>query len=137
MEQKDKTFGRRSRVSGRERVGHLFAEGRGFMAFPFRVSYLLCEREEQGVALLVSIPKRRLRRAVDRNRMKRLAREAYRLNKGDFDTSLLPEGYGLDIALVYVKDALGDYTEVEKGVRKALRLLNGRVEDTNKIEDKG
>ncbi len=128
MKQKNEAFGKNNRVTGRERVERLFTEGKAFMAFPFRVSYLLCERDSQEVGILVSIPKKRLRRAVDRNRMKRLAREAYRLNKNLLQLELLSQGYGLDIALVYVKNEPADYTEVEKAVKKALSNLNNRLE---------
>lgn len=134
MEQIRWTFGKDKRVTGRERVGRLFKDGKGFIAFPFRVSYLLCEREEQGAALLVSVPKRRLKRAVDRNRVKRLAREAFRLNQHLLQYDLLPEGYGVDVALVYVKNEVASYKEVEAGVKKGLDMLNKRLGQP--VEDK-
>ena len=98
------TFGKDKRVKGRDRVARLFMEGKAFIAFPFRVSFLLCEREQKGMSILISVPKKRLKRAVDRNRVKRLARESFRLNESLFQMDLLPEGYALDVALVYVKN---------------------------------
>lgn len=118
------TFGKKERVTGRGRIDALFSSGRAFMAYPFRVTYFLYESGNADVALLVSIPKKRLRKAVDRNRMKRLAREAYRLNKFMLDKGLLPEGMALDVALIYVKNELSTYEDVERGVLKALKGLN-------------
>lgn len=122
------TFGKDKRVKGRDRVARLFMEGKAFIAFPFRVSFLLCEREQKGMSILISVPKKRLKRAVDRNRVKRLARESFRLNESLFQMDLLPEGYALDVALVYVKNDVTSYKEVEVGVRKALSILNERLQ---------
>ena len=64
-------------------IDKLFAGGNASMAaFPLRIVYMQMEKDEHPpVSILVSVPKKRFRQAVDRNRMKRLVREAYRLNK--------------------------------------------------------
>jgi len=98
------------------------------MAYPFRVVFLeTVHPHASPLSVLISIPKKRLRSAVHRNRMKRLTREAYRLNKHLFDGGLSGEGVHIDAAFIYVKDALSDFAEVEKGMRKALSTLKVQI----------
>ena len=125
------TLGKEERVTGIKRIEKLFAEGRSFFVYPFRVVYLQYECEHPApVSVLVSIPKKRLRSAVKRNRMKRLFREAYRLNKHLYLNSLRIENRQLDIGFVYVKDELSDFFEIEKSVHRALREITKEEKTT-------
>jgi ribonuclease P protein component len=121
-------FTKEERVAGKKRVEHLFTHGRSMMVYPFRVVYLETTHPQTvPVSILVSIPKKRLRSAAHRNRMKRLTREAYRLNKHLFDVALPGEEVHIDVAFVYVKDALSDFSTVEKSVQKALSALKEQI----------
>jgi ribonuclease P protein component len=120
-------FTKEERVTGEKRIETLFTQGRSFMAYPFRVVFLeTAHSRAMPLSVLISIPKKRLKSAVHRNRMKRLVREAYRLNKHLIEDALLrKEGY-IDVAFIYVKDELSDFDTVEKGIVKAIREL-GRI----------
>ena len=121
-------FTKDERVSGEKRIETLFTKGRSFMAYPFRVVFLQTAHPHTSpLSVLISIPKKRLRSAVHRNRMKRLTREAYRLNKHLFDGVISREEVHVDAAFIYVKDALSDFAEVEKGMRKALSTLKVQI----------
>jgi ribonuclease P protein component len=116
------------RVTGERRIETLFAQGDSFMAYPFRVVYLeTAHLQSMPLSVLISIPKKRLKAAVDRNRMKRLFREAYRLNKHQLIVAMLPLTGHIEVAFIYVKDELSDFVTVEKGVRKALRELSLQI----------
>lgn len=127
MADKDRfTFNKEERISGKIRINHLFTSGEAFLVYPFRVVYMkkTGSDTDRTTSVLISVPKKRLKRAVDRNRIKRLAREAYRLNKRllvDSDDKL-----PLDIAFIYVADKLVSYQLVEKSITKALHILNSR-----------
>mgnify|MGYP000855897899 CR=1 FL=1 len=128
MEQRFR-FTRKERVTGEKRIETLFAQGRSFMSYPFRVVYL--ETTQDGtipMSILISVPKKRMKSAVDRNRMKRLAREAYRLNKHQFIFWKSGEERHLDVAFISVVDKPYDYAIAEKGMQKAIRELNHRIE---------
>ena len=132
------TFTKEERVTGDRRIETLFARGRSFMAYPFKVVFLENECSfpvSFPISVLITVPKKRIRSAVKRNRMKRLIREAYRLNRHFFDRSLLRENVRLDIAFVYVKDDNADYPMVEKGVRKALLALGRQLESGVKNDE--
>lgn len=122
------TFKKEERVAGKKRVENLFAHGRSFLAYPFRVVFYEYECEaSEPVAILASIPKKRLKRAADRNRMKRCVREAYRLNKNLLLSDYLLDNHRIDVAFIYVKDELSGYELVEKSVRKALREISTQL----------
>lgn len=122
------TFTKKEIVSGKTRIEKIFASGRAFLIYPFRVVYLEYDvNDNVAPSLLISIPKKRLKRATDRNRMKRLAREAYRLNKGRLILDNIPEGVGVDIAVIYVADKLLPYYMVEKSIIRALQEISKRI----------
>lgn len=73
---------------------------------------------------LVSIPKKKLRHAVDRVQMRRRVREAYRLNR-----HLIPKDLPLDIAFIYVATEVLPYAEVLKGVTRILTRISKTLPD--------
>ena len=77
---------------------------------------------------MISVPKRKFKRAVKRNRVKRLVREAYRLNKHGLITLLNRQNKRMDIAFLYLKDELPEFTEIEKSVLKAMSILSDKIE---------
>ncbi|SFK29187.1 ribonuclease P protein component [Porphyromonadaceae bacterium KH3CP3RA] len=130
MEQRFR-FTKKERVTGEKRIEALFAQGRSFMSYPFRVVYLeTMQNRTIPLSILISIPKKRIKSAVDRNRMKRLTREAYRLNKHLFLSRKAEENKHLDVAFICVADKPCDYATVEKGMLKAIKELNYRIEES-------
>ena len=76
------TLRKSERLDKKKVIEKMFAGGsRSFSVFPLRVVYLPVEELEAPVSILVSVSKRRFKRAVKRNRVKRQIREAYRMNK--------------------------------------------------------
>lgn len=85
-------------------------------------------RSDAPIAFLISVPKKRLRHAVDRVQMRRRIREAYRLNHQDYD---LPEGVRIDLAFIYVADGLKPYSSVEKAMKRILAALAEHYQATD------
>ena len=95
------------------------------MAYPLRVAWRIDgAREVNCPRFLVSVPKKRLRHAVDRVTMRRRIREAYRLNR-----SVISPGLAADIALIYVADRLLPYAKVEAAVRRLLAAVKPLEEE--------
>ena len=85
-------------------IGRLFSAGtKSLSAYPLRVVVGAAETGSVPVKVLMSVSKRRLHHAVDRNRAKRQMREAYRLNKHILLDSLV-EGECLHLAFVWLAD---------------------------------
>ncbi len=116
------TFGKEERLCGRKRIDNLFSSGnRSLAAYPLRAVYILEEREGVPVEVFISVPKRLLKRAVDRNRIKRLIREAYRLNK-----DLLLPALGdrrMALAFLWISNQMADFQRVEAKTKNLLQRI--------------
>jgi ribonuclease P protein component len=76
------TLGKEERLKSRKLIGRLYAEGNSVKAFPLRMMYLQTAHTSNFPAQVgVSVAKRNFKKAPDRNRLKRLMRETYRLQK--------------------------------------------------------
>ena len=110
-------------------IGQLFDRSnpaaRSIMAFPLRVLWRhnISRRSADCPQFLVSVPKKRLRHAVDRVRMRRRIREAYRLNR-----HLIPRDISLDIAFIYVSSEILPYKDVEKALCRALTRISTSID---------
>lgn len=86
------------------------------LAYPLRLLWRVDRnRAVECPRFLVSIPKKRLRHAVDRVTMRRRVREAYRLSR-----HLIPRTLPVDLAFIYVADTLLPYSKMESSVRRLL-----------------
>lgn len=106
----------------------LFSAGSHAMtAFPVRLVFRRVPHTAgPPIQVLISVAKRRLHHAVDRNRAKRQLREAYRLNKSVV-VEQLAEGEGLHIALIWLADSPLDSAMVSTKVAALLRRLSEKV----------
>lgn len=120
---KRNTFKKSERLCSRILMDSLFqGANHSVAAFPIRAVFLPVEAEVQtGVSVLISVPKKRFHDAVDRNRVKRQIREAYRKNKHTLVEHMATQGKGLLIAFVYVSDKIEPTAHIEK---RMTRLLN-------------
>ena len=127
------TLGKQERLCSRKLIDSLFKGGgsRAMSGFPLRMVYAMTERHEgEPVAqILVSVPKRCFKRAVKRNRIKRLVREAYRLNKHILADALERHEPQMSatMAFIYTDSHLHDYATVEQRVRNLLTRLSERL----------
>ena len=76
------TFKKDEKLKSHKLIERLFVEGQRLKSYPLQLVYLeTTHTSEAKIQVGFSVPKRRFKRAVDRNRIKRLIREAYRLQK--------------------------------------------------------
>ena len=113
------TFPKKEKLKSRKLIEQLFKEGKSISKFPIKLIYLQVELPEAvKIQAGVTVPKKNFKSAVKRNRIKRLLRETYRLNKPlVFNNS---EG---DFALLflYLGKEMPQYVEVEKSMKKVLQ----------------
>jgi len=123
------TFKKTERISFQREIDRLFNEGNAFISYPLRVVYLE-QKPFSGapVSVLVSVSKKKFKRAVKRNRMKRLMREAYRLNKAALIQHFQEKESGLLIALLFIGNELCQWKEIEAAMQKALNTLKEKTE---------
>lgn len=121
-------LGKRYKLCSTKAIDSLFAdrEASTALAYPLRAVW---RRQSPGRAdvsqFLVSVPKKRLKRAVDRVTMRRRVREAYRLSRPEYVGGA---GEPLDIAFIYVADRVRDYAHVESAMKKLLSAIRTSAE---------
>ena len=124
------TFKKRERIVSRKLIERLFSKGSSFSvsAFPLRIVVMETARTEDDVPVqvLVSVSKRHFKHAVDRNRVKRQVREAYRQHK-QIVTEKVQQKQALAIAFIWLADELYESTAVEKSIKKLLGKVAERL----------
>lgn len=107
---------------------------KAMLAYPLRVVWRQNDDRycDTPIQFLISIPKKKLHKAVDRVTMRRRIREAYRLNHHEF---LLPKNIKIDIAFIYITNSLLPYKTIEKSMKKILKSIseNTVVNNNEKI----
>ena len=117
------TFAKTERLNGTKRIDALFKDGKSFICYPLRVIYIIHEQSSKaGCSILVSVPKKRIKKAVHRNRIKRLIRESYRLNKQLIDSASIQDN-SIEVAFIYVKDTPSEFLDIQKAMQKALNQI--------------
>lgn len=120
------TFKKQERIVSSLLIETLFGKGdsQSLAAFPLRAVYLQTERRQgcAPVQILISVPKKRFKHAVDRNLIKRQVREAYRHHKGLL-CNYVPENQQLLIAFIWLSDRHCPTNEVEKRVVSILQRI--------------
>lgn len=112
------------KLCSEKETAQLFANGKSFVKYPLRIVYSQPQPSDTDVRcqILTSVPKKRFKRAVKRNRIKRLMREAYRLNKHIL-TDAIDNGCKMNIAFVYIDTTLPTFANMQKSMVAALSRI--------------
>ena len=106
-------FPKQAKLCGQFQIAQLYKDGKRFTAWPLRVTWLPAEQTQ----ILIWAPKSLFKRAVKRNHLRRLMREAYRLNQDILANN------GFLIAFNYLDKEEQSFAVIEKAVCKALRKV--------------
>jgi len=127
MIQRVESFKKDERLCGVRAVSELFREGRTLNVGSLRVIYRIMPagNDLKPARVLVSVPKRHFKRAVDRNLVRRRIREAWRRNREPFLVILKERDKRADIALIWTDNMIRPYDITEKTVIKVITRLSG------------
>lgn len=121
------TLGKEEKLKSRKLIEHLFAEGKRVKSFPLQLIYLQISHDSEfPVKVAFSVPKRVVKLAVDRNRIKRMMREVYRLNKYLIAENI-KEPY--IFMLIYADKAEPKCTDLEEMFKKVCVKFLSKIEE--------
>ena len=133
------TLGKKERLKSRKQIEKLFAEGKSFVVNPFRVYFLFdgmfnAQRSIPiaigiNVQFGVGVSAKNFKKAVDRNRIKRLTREAWRLQKNSLREKITTTQKQLDVFFIYTGKELPDFTTVKEKLAVALKKLADKIDE--------
>ncbi|HYC39868.1 MAG TPA: ribonuclease P protein component [Chitinophagaceae bacterium] len=123
------TLSKEERLKSRKAIAELFDKGRKIPMSPFLAYYLFRDvSAAKPVRMGVGVSGRNFRKAVDRNRIKRLTREAFRLQKPGLQEILGKKASSLDLFLIYTGRELPVFEEVFSSVGRIIQKLNVAAE---------
>lgn len=131
------TLGKDERLKRRKQIEKLFAEGKSFVVNPFRVYFIVNSvpiaignsMENSSLQFGVGISTRNFKKAVDRNRIKRLTREAWRLQKNELKEKARSAQKQLNVFLIFIGKELPDFATVNDKVTIALKKLEDKIDE--------
>ena len=127
MEEKQRyTFSKQERLSNEKLINQLFSCGKSFIEYPIRIVYfpIICSgNEEKSIKTLITVPKKNIKSAVKRNRIKRQIREVYRLNKHILSCLPKQKNRTLMIGFIYLNSEIIEFSVIEQKMIKALNKL--------------
>jgi ribonuclease P protein component len=119
------TFTKQERLSSQLHIDKLMQDGKSFVVAPYRIVWLIASEAKTLPAVLISVPKRNFKRAVDRNYIKRVIRDCYRKNKSILSESA--ENSTLHFMIIYTVKTKCEYKEMHDKMIIALNKLANKI----------
>lgn len=126
MEKNFYAFKREERLKSRKVIDKLFREGQSFGQYPLRIVWTEGNGsvDESPFQFAASVPKKRFKKASDRNRIKRLIKEAYRLHKPTFYHNFPSLEQPLAIMVIYTGTDMPAFETIHLAMKQILIRLN-------------
>lgn len=123
------TFRKEERLRGHRIIKMLFSQGNSFLVHPFKVNWLTEERNDKYRArILIGTSKKSIRKAVERNHLKRICREAYRKNKHLLYEYLEEREISFSFSIIYIGKSRETYSVIEQKIIIILERLISELE---------
>lgn len=127
------TFKKAERLNSKILIEKLFQGANSFQSFPFKVLWLVNEKDEvdSSAQILISVPKKKFKSAVQRNKIRRRIKEAYRKKKAELYKFLKTKNRNIALILIYIAPNEIEYKEIEEKINVTLERLEKEIEKTN------
>jgi ribonuclease P protein component len=116
---------KRCRLKSKKDIETLFQNGEAFFVFPYKVIYSVkpATADVSGVQIMATAPKKKFKHAVTRNRIKRITKEAYRLQQTEIVNVAKAKNVQVQVMFVYTHTTLESYAKVFATMAKVLHKL--------------
>ena len=125
----DFSFRKNERLKSRKTIGMLFKSGSSFGVYPLRAVWQVGQNSGElgAFQVAVSVPKKKFRKAVDRNRLRRQVKEAYRLHRNQLDFEVLPS---VSLMILYTGVEALPYAVIDAAMVRMLRKLQAALRES-------
>lgn len=120
-------FRKHEKLTSEKEIDLLFQKGRSSFLYPIKSVFLIHDGPSSGCKVLVTVSKKNLRNASDRNLIKRRLREAYRLNSQQLKAVIAEKNISISLALIYSSSKIIPYENIETLVVKHLSNLIEKI----------
>lgn len=124
------TYKKSERTKSRKQVEKLFRQGQTFTLFPLKLYYLQEQTKTVGVKAGFAVSTRNFKNASDRNRIKRLMREAYRTSNAALKEYSSQHQKEIVLFIIYLDKNLPEYSIVQTKMQQALKKLVKELHET-------
>lgn len=118
------------KLCSRTAINNIFQGGKSAICYPLRAAFSITEKEETPAQFLITIPKKKVRKAVNRVLLRRRIREAYRLNREALLPYLEEKGISIKIAFIYLSDEISDYATIDERMKSLLKKITNSIDKT-------
>ncbi len=126
------TFKKDERLCSKKIINDLFAKGKSFVIEPLRIVWLEKELNSTSPAqVLINVSQHKFKRAVDRNKIKRQLREAYRKNKDPLYQFLTENHKQSAFAIFYISKEFTPFKDIESKIILILQRLQKEIKNNN------
>lgn len=126
--EKQLTFNKQQKLKSHKLIEALFSSGKSVAVFPIKALYQFCDlNSAQNLQAGVAVSKKNFKKAVDRNRIKRLMREAYRLQKNELEICLKQQNTQLALFLIYTGKEKPEFADIMETLKKIIHHLEEMV----------
>lgn len=123
-------FSREERLRSANEIKLVYNKGAGNVIYPFRYSFLHIDKSDKvPVKVLFAVSKKRIKKAVQRNLIKRRMREAYRLNKNILAVHSSMVNSTVYLIITYIADDILLYQQIEEKIVLLLRSIADHLPD--------
>jgi len=121
-------FSKQEHLCSKTQITDLFGKGDSLISYPIRVVWnVVPSGKGCPINVVLSVSKKKLKHAVDRNRVKRLLHESYRLNNKSLQQLAISKGISINIAFVWLSLEESSFLQIEKKMKNAFSKIEASL----------
>lgn len=125
------SYNKQEKLKSKKQLDNVFKHGKSFTVFPVKVFFVFADEQDNIIKTGVGVSSRFFKRAVHRNRIKRLLREAYRTEKLPLHTLLNKTDKKLNVFLLFIDKAVPEYSLLKEKMQLCIQRLVHEVDIKN------